>query len=303
MFFNQRGLRAGWRLVIFAALLFAIGYAAIAALTLLSSLLRSRSGPGAAPSPLWLSLVEITQFLVVVLVSWIMANIERRKSEVYGLPVTTSALPRFGVGFLLWGFLPLSLVLLIMRSLRVFYFGDLAVHGSAVLYWALAWGLMFLAVGLLEEYSFRGYALYTLADGIGFWPAAIVLAVGFAYIHMSNGGENRIGIAGVFLYAIFAAATLWRTGNLWLAVGAHAGWDWGQSFFYGVSDSGLQVEGHLLNPRIQGPDWLSGGSVGPEGSIVTLIFWGLMTVCFLAFYPEQRKAAPPLLVASGEQRR
>ena len=303
MFFNQRGLRAGWRLVIFAALLFAIGYAAIAALTLLSSLLRSRSGPGAAPSPLWLSLVEITQFLVVVLVSWIMANIERRKSEVYGLPGTTSALPRFGVGFLLWGFLPLSLVLLIMRSLRVFYFGDLAVHGSAVLYWALAWGLMFLAVGLLEEYSFRGYALYTLADGIGFWPAAIVLAVGFAYVHMSNGGENRIGIAGVFLYAIFAAATLRRTGNLWLAVGAHAGWDWGQSFFYGVSDSGLQVEGHLLNPRIQGPDWLSGGSVGPEGSIVTLIFWGLMTVCFLAFYPEQREAAPPLLVASGEQRR
>jgi uncharacterized protein len=146
-------------------------------------------------------------------------------------------------------------------------------------------------VGLLEEYLSRGYALYTLADGVGFWPAAIVMAVLFAWAHMSNGGENRVGIVGVFMFAIFAAATLRRTGNLWLAVGAHAGWDWGQSFFYGVSDSGLQLPGHLFNPHIQGPNWLSGGSVGPEGSVLTLIVWALMTVGFLIFYPPRHQPA------------
>jgi membrane protease YdiL (CAAX protease family) len=290
VFFNDRGLRAGWRLLIFAAILLVSGYASLASLGLVSSSVQARLGPGAATSPPWLGLVEVAQFLPVVLASWIMSKMERRKAGVYGLPLTRSAMSRLAAGFGAWGFLPLTLVLLIMHGLGVFYFGDVAVGGAQALYWAGAWGLVFLFVGLLEEYAFRGYALYTLADGIGFWPAAIVSAVTFAYLHMGNGGESRIGIAGVFLYAIFAAATLRRTGNLWLAVGAHAGWDWGQSFFYGVSDSGTPVFGHLFNPRIHGPDWLSGGSVGPEGSIVTLIFWALITIGFLVLYPDRREA-------------
>jgi uncharacterized protein len=117
---------------------------------------------------------------------------------------------------------------------------------------------------------------------------------------MGNNGETRIGIIATAVFAIFAAATLWRTGNLWLAVGAHAGWDWGQSFFFGVNDSGLKVTGHLLNPvLVQGPDWLTGGSVGPEGSVLTLILWTLMTVLFLALY---RKPRDPVLVITEGRR-
>jgi membrane protease YdiL (CAAX protease family) len=234
----------------------------------------------------------MAQFVAVAVSAWIMSRIERRPAGVYGLPLTKSALSRFAAGYLLWGFLPLTAILLIMRALGVFYFGNPAIHGSEVVYWGLSWGVVFLTVGLFEEYLFRGYALYTLSEGIGFWPAAIVLGVLFARAHMGNGGESHIGILDVFNFAIFAAATLRRTGNLWLAVGAHAGWDWGESFFYGVSDSGYQAPGHLLNPQMQGPDWLSGGSVGPEGSIVTLIFWVLMTVGVLVFYRPRRESSP-----------
>jgi uncharacterized protein len=296
VFFNSRGLRAGWRLLIFMAILVVLGLAAMAALEVLSFMLRGGRRAEAAALPLRIGFREVAQFLVVVLAAWIMSKIERRKPGVYGLPITKSALSRFATGYVAWGFLPLTLLLLAMRGLGVFSFGNISFRGTDALYWGAAWGLVFLSVGLLEEYLFRGYALYTLADGIGFWPAAIVLAVCFSGIHMFNGGENRIGIAGVFLFAIFGAATVRRTGNLWLAVGAHAGWDWGQSFFYGVSDSGLQVPGHLFNPTIQGPDWLSGGSVGPEGSVLTLILWTLMIVGVMLFSP----GAPPtgLVVSS-----
>jgi len=154
-------------------------------------------------------------------------------------------------------------------------------------------------VGFFEEFSFRGYFLYTLADGIGFWPAAIIQAILFARVHMGNGGETRIGIIAAGVFALFAAATVWRTGNLWLAVGAHAGWDWGQSYFFGVNDSGLPVPGHLFNPRLaQGPDWLTGGSVGPEGSVLTLILWTLMAVFFLWLY---RKRHEPVLVLTMDR--
>lgn len=289
VFFSERGLRAGWRLLIFILILAAIGFPVLVALSVLSHALRATQGPVAARSPLWLSLGETTQFLAVLVAAWIMSKVERQRIGTYGLPLSRRALTRFAVGYVAWGFLPLSLVLLTLRRLGAFHFGSISVHGSEALYWGTAWALMFLSVGLFEEYLFRGYALHTLADGCGFWPAAIIMGVVFAWVHTGNGGETRIGIAGVFLFGLFAAATLRRTGNLWLAVGAHAGWDWGQSFFYGVSDSGVQAAGHLFNPRTQGPDWLSGGSVGPEGSIVTLLFLALMTAAVLLLYRPRRE--------------
>lgn len=248
----------------------------------------------AAGSPLWLTLGETAQFIPVLLATWVMSGIERQRVGTYGLPFAKSALARFTVGYLAWGFLPLTLVLCTLRLLGVFYFGSISIYGEKAFYWAATWAVMFLSVALFEEFLFRGYSLHTLADGIGFWPAAIILGVAFARVHMGNGGENRIGIAAVLLFAMFASATLRRTGNLWLAVGAHAGWDWGESFFYGVSNSGFQAPGHLFNPHLEGPDWLSGGSVGPEGSVVTLIFWALMTAGVLVFYPSRRE--PTLVV-------
>jgi hypothetical protein len=128
------------------------------------------------------------------------------------------------------------------------------------------------------------------------------MAIPFALIHMGNAGETRLGIVAVAFFGMFAAATLRVTGNLWLAVGAHAGWDWAQSYFYGVRDSGTVLPGHLFNPHSAGPAWLSGGSVGPEGSVVTLVFWGLMTAGILIIYEKRRKVVSMVSVTSTENR-
>ena len=295
VFFNDRGLRAGWRLLIFAGLL----YATFSLLGLLARLLRATAAGGAnmpadAPYlvPLLVGISDLVLFLIVLFVTWIMSRIERRSVGQYGLPLIRSARSRFLTGYLLWGFLPLALVLLVMRAFHLFYFGSLNLHGASILAWALAWGVVYVMVGFFEEYLFRGYPLHTLAEGIGFWPAAFIMGIVFAYVHMGNGGETRIGIIGVLLFAIFAATTLRRTGNLWLAVGAHTGWDWGESFLFGVSNSGLPASGRLLSSHSSpGPDWLTGGTVGPEGSIFTLILWALMTVLFLILYKPLRPAS------------
>jgi hypothetical protein len=243
---------------------------------------------------------ELVLFLVLLFLAWIMSKIERRNVGVYGLPLQKSAISGFIRGYFLWGFLPLALLLFILRGFRAFYFGNLSSLNAQILGWGVLWFFFFLLVGFFEEYSLRGYLLYTLADGIGFWPAAIIQAILFARGHMGNGGETRVGIIATGIFALFAAATLWRTGNLWLAVGAHAGWDWGESFFFGVNDSGFQAPGHLLNPHLaQGPDWLTGGSVGPEGSVVTLVLWVLMAVLFLWLY---RKRHEPVLVITADRK-
>lgn len=286
IFLNARGLRPGWRLLIFVVLLVATG--AVFNILLLP-VMRRLGNPSPGSSPGIMLLLEIVSFVAVVVATWIMSRIEKRGMAEYGLPLrSSSVLPRFITGYVLWGFLPLSLLLLAMRGLSVFYFGETMLHGVEILHFAALWALVFLFVGLFEEYLLRGYTLYTLADGIGYWPAAIILAVAFACLHAGNKGESRLGVVMTGAFAIFASITLRRSGTLWLAVGAHAGWDWGQSYFYGVADSGLQVKGHLLNPRIAGPNWLSGGSVGPEGSALVLVLMFLMSVLFMRLYPEQK---------------
>jgi membrane protease YdiL (CAAX protease family) len=302
VFFNSRGLRAGWRLTIFSFMVF--GTAAvvqfIARLAGPAATGPGSSGPAPIPgSPYLLPLLggisELILFLVFLLFSWIMSKIEHRSVGEYGLPLMRPAVTKFLTGYIFWGFLPLTVLLVIMRMLGVFHFGNLSLHGPQIIIWGLLWGFMFLMVGFFEEYSFRGYALYTLADGIGFWPAAIIMALGFARVHMDNGGETKVGVIATAVFAMFGAAILRRTGDLWLAVGAHAGWDWGQTYFFGVNDSGLQAPGHLFNPSQSGPTWLSGGSVGPEGSVLTLILWAVMFALFLMIY---RKRSEPALIAS-----
>ncbi len=293
IFFNEHELRPGWRLAIALLLLAAIS----ACFGFFFSLLARHLPQGFVPSTL--AVGEGLQLAGVVLVTWIMSQIERRPMGEYGLPLPNARLLlRFVRGYVFWGFLPLSLLLLALRALHAFYFGEPSLHGPQILYWAGMWGLVFLLVGLYEEYSFRGYLLYTLADGLGFWPAAVILAALFGLVHASNPGESRIGILMAASFGFFASLVLRYTGNLWLAVGAHAGWDWGQSYFYGVSDSGLQARGHLLNPHIQGPPWLNGGTVGPEGSIFCLLLMAIMSVLVVLLYRRSKPATEEMPAVS-----
>ncbi len=97
---------------------------------------------------------------------------------------------------------------------------------------AAFWGVMFLGVGLFEEFLMRGYMQFTLARSMGFWPAAGVLSIVFGALHLNNPGEAWIGALAAGCIGFFFCLTLRRTGSLWFAVGFHAAWDWGESFFY-----------------------------------------------------------------------
>jgi membrane protease YdiL (CAAX protease family) len=84
---------------------------------------------------------------------------------------------------------------------------------------------------------------------------------------------------------LFFVLTLRRTGSLWFAVGMHTSWNWGQTFFYSVANSGFKAPGHLLSSSFHGPDWLTGGTVGPEASLLVFVLIGLMTLLFHWRYP------------------
>jgi hypothetical protein len=122
---------------------------------------------------------------------------------------------------------------------------------------------------------------------MGFWPAAINSLI-FAAIHLTNSGESALGILSVFCVALFFYFTLWRTGTLWFAVGFHAAWDYGETFIFGVPDSAEVATGHLLNAHFHGARWITGRTVGPEGSALVFVVYGLAALLFAFSCPNTR---------------
>lgn len=285
LFLGPDGLRPGWGLVFYAALFYALQWLAV-------QLAWARDlGAGG----LWSMLLEeCGDLFAAVIPALVLARVEGRRWGAYGLA------PRFAFGRLFWtglgwGFAAISLLMCALYGLHGFAFGHIVLHGYRLVRFAAFWAVFFLLVGLFEEFLFRGYAQFTLSRGIGFWPAAIALSSVFGLVHRGNTGEHWSGLLAAAFIGFFFCLTLRRTGNLWFAVGFHAAWDWGETFFYSVPDSGMPARGHLLSSSPRGEDWLSGGSVGPEGSVLCFLVIGLVWILFDRTYRQAltpRSGAP-----------
>ena len=227
----------------------------------------------------------------VFLASWVISRAEKRTLTDYGIPPRQAFGKRFWEGAV-WGFAMLSAIVLVLWGSGHFQIDAVAVTGNAALRWGLAWGATFLGVSLHEELAFRGYWLFAMSRRIRFWPAALFLSALFGAAHLGNHGENVLGILQVVVTGLLFCLMIRRTGNLWFALGFHAAWDWAETFFYGTPDSGLLGVGRFLNTSVHGANWITGGSVGPEGSIFAMVILpvcaGLVHLRFPnAIYPDR----------------
>lgn len=244
------------------------------------------------PVPVWWSMVgEIRLLLAALLPGFVMARIEQRPFGDFGLPAKAAFGRNFWVGAL-WGIGSLTVLMAVMRAIGVFSFGSLHLYGARIFKFAIYYAVFFVITGLFEEFLMRGYSQWALSKAMNFWPAAALLSVIFGAIHKVNPGENRVGLVAVVVIGFFFCLTLRRTGTLWWAVGFHVAWDWGESFLYSVPDSGNLAAGRLLNSSFHGPEWLTGGSVGPEGSYLIFVLVGALWVVFSRVYPEVRYGSP-----------
>ena len=219
---------------------------------------------------------KILKFAVILLASWIMARIEARTIAAYGLPWRMMFGPQFWRGAAM-AFVGLTGFLTLARFAGVFSFGEIALRGNEIWKWGALYSVGFIIVALQEEFHYRGYLLYTLTKAIGFWPAAIALSAGFGFSHLGNFGETWLGIFNASAGGLFFCFLLRRSGDLWMPIGFHASWDWTQTYLYGVPDSGRVLPGHLFSGSFLGPQWFTGGTVGPEGSVLLtlllILFW------------------------------
>jgi uncharacterized protein len=278
IFKGPNGIRAGWRLLLFVAFFIAIVSSLNFGLRLVPSArawLKSENPQVMTPS--FMIVEEGIAVFALMAAAALMSLIEQRSFADYYLPLDQAFGKRFRQG-IPYGFAMLSLLMVLIAAFRGFSLGGLALSGADALKFGAAYGVAFILVGIFEEFSFRGYMQSTLTSGMGFWPAAVALSIAFGSGHLRNLGEAWTGALMAGSFGILAAFSLKRTGNIWFPIGMHAAWDWGETYFYSVPDSGFLAKGHLLNSTFHGPTWLTGGSVGPEGSafaFVVLVIGGV----------------------------
>lgn len=299
IFLGADGLRAGWSLAIFIAIVASLAFTINFTLRKMG-VPNPGATPGAEISPRFGILNEGSSFLLVLLVTWIMSRIERRPISGYGLG-DRRKLPRF-LGGLVWGIVCLSLLIVTLVETGMLVIDRRLIFSSDVLRYGAIWLFGFFLVGMLEEYLVRGYLQYTLTRGLaglyalvfktrhsaalGFWTAAVIFSIMFGLGHGSNPGESPIGLLSAGLAGLVFCLSLWRTGSLWWAIGFHASWDWGQSYLYGVADSGLMVEHHLFATHPMGKPILSGGTTGPEGSVFILGVFAVIVLIIVFTLPR-----------------
>ena len=299
--FGDDGLRAGWGILLFVLLCIGSNYA-VGMLHLFPSQPPTTPGQPSPEMPPASSIASEGVVLVLVLLATlILSRIERRPFSAYGLG-GPGRLRLFLAG-LFWGLVLMSTLVLALWQGHLLVFDRVLLAPVAMFRYGAVWAFGFLIGALFEETFLRGYLQFTLTRGFsalyrrfetpqragafGFWTAALVLCSIFAVGHGNNPGESPFGLFAVGLFGLTFIFSLWRTGSLWWAIGAHTSWNWAQSFLYGVGDSGHMVRYHLLASHPIGHPLLSGGATGPEGSVFVLPTLALLAVA--AFFAVPRR--------------
>jgi membrane protease YdiL (CAAX protease family) len=199
--------------------------------------------------------------------------LDHRPLATLGLNFRVRWLRLLCIGFLL-GLGMQTLVLVLESMLGYAHAAPLAWSNAE--FGSLASVIPVLLIGAVsEEMPVRGYLFQNLREAWGIWPALIATSVVFAALHFANPSAHAdfiltmIGVAAAG--ALFAFSVV-LTGSLWLAIGCHFAWNFFEGPVFGFPVSGLSIgRAHILSQSVNGPEWFTGGSFGPEAGVVSLI--------------------------------
>lgn len=287
--FSKEGLRGGWRALVFA----------IVAWNLPNLCYWLGQFVGYAPqtgfSAFDIAFYAGTTFAASVSAGWALTRLEKLNMGWFGFSFNRLSLINFGWG-ILWGGGVVTLIVVILLATGFFSFRGLALSRSYFLGYFGFWLVTMALVGFAEELLYRGYALKALTGSIGFWPAALLTSLLFGGVHLYyKPMETVADILNIVLLGLFLCYTIKISSTVWFAIGFHAAFDFFALSLYGApntGNNGLPLENHLLDTRIEGPVWLTGGPQGLEASWLIVPLVVLMALAFRYQYSKKILSGP-----------
>ena len=171
--------------------------------------------------------------------------------------------------------------------------GVLTITGPGTLYsnptpiWVLATVLAVIGTTIqasTSEILFRGWIMDAFASRWNGWIAVAASVVFYTYMQGINPAwspEATVCVVNIALMTWFISLCAIEDGTLWGVCGLHAAWTLTTGLGFGLDIDGrhLSFTPAILNvvPTDGAPNWLSGGSFGPDGSVLmTLVAGGAL---------------------------
>jgi membrane protease YdiL (CAAX protease family) len=266
---------AVWRILVF--------FVAWAGLTsaLVVPVISKYAPPHGAPLPLWLRLyIETVSLLTILVAAWLMVRfVDRRpfvslgfarkhaaRDSVIGLTVglgmmATCAAILYVIGWATWS-------------------TDGSFAGSAL---AIATLAMLLNT-VTQEVLVRGYVQQTLQSQFGTLAGVIVSSVFFLALHLGAIGGQLLPALSLFSAGVLLATCYAVTGELWLPIALHFGWNVLQGPVLGQAVSGQELDAGNELLKMNGPEFITGGKFGIEGGLIAVAITILGTPLILFIY-------------------
>lgn len=143
-----------------------------------------------------------------------------------------------------------------------------------------------------EEVMMRGYVLQELMSKFPTPVAVLVTSLIFVGLHagaLIGSSMAAIGALNIFLASVLLSLAYLATRSLWLPIGIHAGWNVIQGPLLGINVSGNDFNSGWHPVTLSGPDMMTGGSFGFEGSLMGVIGPALGILMMLLF--RRRRAS------------
>lgn len=147
--------------------------------------------------------------------------------------------------------------------------------------------LLFILVALVEEVVIRGYVLSNLMENMNRWLALFVSAFLFTLMHLGNEGITLMADLNIFIAGVLLGVNYIYTKNLWFAIFFHFAWNFFQGSIIGYHVSGMTIDTGIMEIITNGPNEITGGHFGFEGSAFAAILQ-LISIVALAMYYENK---------------
>ncbi len=281
---NEPRLRAGWRLLLQTLLM------VILAVILQSVLSMAIIRGGSGNNDLFISqILELTIFVTSIYIA--RRFLDKRSFVSLGLQINkqafTDIFSGIAITFVMMGSIYFAETAAGWLTFESFAWQNESV--SNVSTGVLTFLAVFIFVGWNEELLSRGYHLQTLASGTNLFWGVIISSSLFGLGHLGNPNATWVSAAGIFFAGIFLAYGYLRTGQLWLSIGLHIGWNFFEGVVFGFPVSGLDIY-RLIRHQVQGPEIWTGGAFGPEAGLIILPTLA-MGSGLIYFYTRGRKNA------------
>lgn len=215
----------------------------------------------------------LTATVAVLVYRWVVRRTEHRA------PVEVSG--KGAVAGVSWGTL-LGVALFGAVIALIAFFGDYTINGLGTPTSAV--GLLGIMAGaaVTEELVFRGVLFRNVERWTGTWIALVLTGSLFGLIHLLNPNATVLGAIAIAIEAggMLTAAYV-ATRKLWLPIGLHFGWNIAASAIFSTEVSGSNTPQGVLDATMSGPELVTGGDFGPEGSVIAVLFGVVATVVFM----------------------